>query len=166
MNKWTKDEEVFRIGALAEKAQVSARTIRYYESLGLLGKPKRSRGEQRIYTQKDLVYLFRIIELKNYGLSLEHIKEIVDLGKSDPTGEKRRLALLMRYREKLSTAFEHKKGIETLIEALSRHISQLESPMNFSQCPGAECPSCLYAEGCRFREIPHGEGPGEEEETP
>ena len=59
----------YRIGDLARKAKVTVRTVRYYESLNLLKPNSRSNGGQRYYSEKDLVYLNRIIELKKLDFS-------------------------------------------------------------------------------------------------
>ncbi len=87
-------EQDYRIGELARKAKVTVRTVRYYEALGLLKTQSRSDGGQRYYTDADLVYLLRILQLKRYGFSLEQIGRIVRMGPDDLTGRKRRTELL------------------------------------------------------------------------
>ncbi|NLV84412.1 MAG: MerR family transcriptional regulator, partial [Spirochaetales bacterium] len=96
------DTEKYRIGELARKAKVTPRTVRYYESLGLLKTKERKNGNQRYYTDEDLVYLNRILQLKKYGMTLEEISEIIRLGNEDDSGERRRLELLKNYRKLLS----------------------------------------------------------------
>lgn len=146
----------YRIGELARKANVTTRTVRYYESLGLLKTRSRSEGSQRHYTDEDLVYLNRIIQLKNYGMSLEEIAEIIRLGNEDSTGERRRLELLKQYRKLLSKEMQHLKNVQALIEDLNWHVRQLESAdHDFKQCPGTACPRCEYRGRCVFyREEP------------
>jgi len=55
---------------------LSARQIRHYESLGLI-RPTRTRGNQRLYSEKDLERLSLIKELLGRGLSLEGIRQIL-----------------------------------------------------------------------------------------
>jgi len=43
------------IGELSRQTVVPAKTIRYYEDLGLLDKPKRTGSDYRIYGQKDAI---------------------------------------------------------------------------------------------------------------
>lgn len=141
----------YRIGELARKANVTTRTVRYYESLGLLKTQERADGGQRHYTDEDLVYLNRIIQLKNYGMSLDEIAEIIRLGNEDATGEKRRLQLLKQYRNLLSKEMQHLKQVQALIQDLSWHVEQLESvDSDFKQCPGTACPRCEYKDRCEF----------------
>ena len=143
---------MYRIGELARKADVTVRTIRYYEELGLIDSPERHESGQRRYTEKDMIYLKRIIQLKDYGLTLMEIKDIIDLGKTDPSGEKRRIRLLQHYREKVSDAINRKEKLEGYIDDLKWHIEQLQEVDNFQGCPGPACADCKFLEKCRFAE--------------
>ena len=98
--------DTYRIGDLARGAGVTVRTVRYYEDLGLLKTHHRTDGGQRTYTDADLIYLKRIIELKELDFSLDEIKSIIALGPTDKDGAKRREELLRQYRYKLSEAME------------------------------------------------------------
>ncbi|MGE4463918.1 MerR family transcriptional regulator [Sphaerochaeta sp.] len=146
-------EQTYRIGELARKCKVTVRTIRYYESLGLLKTNHRSDGGQRYYTDADVVYLNRIAELKELDFSLSEIRTIILMGSEDATGEKRRNELLRQYRSKLSEALEKQAALERRVTDLSWHIQQLETNDDFQQCPGLMCKSCTFKERCRFREL-------------
>jgi MerR family copper efflux transcriptional regulator len=84
-----------RIGALAELTGVTTRTIRYYESLGLLPEPER-RGTQRYYSEDDVARLRRIELHKELGLSLDEIIEVAGAYAEDPTAAKRKVAEVLR----------------------------------------------------------------------
>jgi len=145
------DTEKYRIGELARKAKVTPRTVRYYETLGLLKTKERKNGNQRYYTDEDLVYLNRILQLKKYGMTLEEISEIIRLGNEDDSGERRRLELLKNYRKLLSKELQHLKDVGNLIRELQWHVKQLESATaGFKQCPGTACPRCEYKNRCEF----------------
>jgi len=143
-------EKYLRIGELAKEAGVTVRTIRYYEELGLLEAPERKNSEHRRYTKKDLVYLLRIKQLKEYGLTLGEITEIIFLAKDDPSGEKPRQKLLFRYRDKLKQALEKKEKLDSYISELRWHIDQIEEVGDFQACPGEECHYCKYRDLCQF----------------
>ena len=145
-----KRRTLYRIGELAQKAGVTARTIRYYEELGILSSPRRPQARHRRYSQKDLLHLQRVQQLKGYGLTLGEIREIFELSREDPSGEKSRLRLLSRYREKLREAQQRRQRIEAYIGDLEWHVDQLERVGNFQACPGEECRSCLYTAICKF----------------
>ena len=139
-----------RIGEIAAITGLTLRTIRYYEEEGLLS-VKRSQRGQRWYTDEDVIYLRRIMELKGLGFSLEEIGRIIKLKDEDDKGDKRRAELLSAYRAKYSEAEERKKKIEAHMDELRWHIRQLESAENtFRECPGALCRSCRYKKRCSF----------------
>jgi DNA-binding transcriptional MerR regulator len=58
---------------------LTARTLHYYDEIGLLVPSERLAGGQRLYTAADLDRIQRIKELKRLlGLSLSEIKQILD----------------------------------------------------------------------------------------
>ncbi len=148
------DSKAYRIGELARKAGVTIRTVRYYESLGLLKTHSRSGGGQRYYSDADLIYLARIKELKALDFSLEEIHQIIRMGGEDATGELRRLELLKQYRSKLTVALERQSAIAHRIDELTWHINQLdEAGDGFQECPGRSCATCSFSNRCAF--TPH-----------
>lgn len=64
------------MGELCRRTGLSARTIRYYEELGLLPGVRRRAGGRRVYGQDELERLHFIGRLKTLGLSLGEIKEL------------------------------------------------------------------------------------------
>lgn len=75
------------IKEVSEKFDMTARTLRYYEELGIL-KPQRSNSNQRLYPNRELVKLKLIQRGKQYGFTLGEIKEMVLLFDVDRSGEK------------------------------------------------------------------------------
>lgn len=140
----------YRIGDLAKLAKVTIRTIRYYESIGLIEPSRKSAGGQRYYDDRTVVVLKRIIELKNLNFSLNEIKFIINMSRDDKDGSKRRNQLLHQYRNKLSLAIDKKLALESRIDSLSWHIRQLESGIDFRQCPGLDCKDCSFRDKCIF----------------
>ncbi len=143
-------EKIYRIGDIARKAKVTVRTVRYYESLNLITPSFRSNGGQRYYSEKDLLYLKRILELKELDFTLDEIKKIINMKDFDKTGENRKKELLHQYRNKLSLILDKKNILETKIDSINWHIRQLQSNVDFRECPGKDCISCPFKEGCRF----------------
>ena len=66
----------WQIGEVEKRAGVSARTIRYYEELGLLPGVRRRAGGRRVYGPDELERLRFIQRLKALGLSLAEIKDL------------------------------------------------------------------------------------------
>ncbi len=120
----------------------------------MLKTSSRTQGGQRIYSDSDLLYIKRIMELKALSFSLEEIKAIILLGGDDESGEKRRAVLLENYRRKKEEAEKRKNAIENEIGELDWHIMQLERAGNsFKDCPGPLCADCAFKENCSFTEI-------------
>lgn len=67
------------IGDLSKLVGIPTQTIRYYEKLGLIDSPKRTDTQYRIYSKEDQARLRFIMQAKNFGLSLEEIKEMINL---------------------------------------------------------------------------------------
>lgn len=89
------DVKTYSISELAQEFNVSTRTIRYYEELGILN-PQRSVSGQRVYVKKDRVRLRLIFRGKKFGFSLAGIKEMIGLFDIDPSG-KMQLEKTMEY---------------------------------------------------------------------
>ena len=70
------EPESLSIRAVCERTGLSARTIRYYEELGLLPGVRRRAGGRRIYGADELDRLRFITRLKALGLALEEIGEL------------------------------------------------------------------------------------------
>jgi DNA-binding transcriptional MerR regulator len=69
-------ESALSIGAVCERLGLSARTVRYYEELGLLPGVRRRAGGRRIYGADELERLRFVQRLKALGLSLAEIREL------------------------------------------------------------------------------------------
>ena len=71
-------EGTYAIGEISRLVDLSQRTIRYYEEIGLLHSVRRIENGKRVYTDHDVRRLKFINRLKVLGLSLA---EMVDLEK-------------------------------------------------------------------------------------
>jgi MerR family transcriptional regulator, repressor of the yfmOP operon len=70
------NEPFTSIGEIAQKLEMSQRTIRYYEEIGLLNSIKRIEGGRRVYTDMDLRRLKLIKRLKIMGMTLSEMQEL------------------------------------------------------------------------------------------
>ena len=76
---FSRDEPVFIISVAAQMLEVQAQTLRYYERLGLV-KPKRTRGNQRVYSHNDLDRVRRIRRLMDdLGVNLAGVEVLLNL---------------------------------------------------------------------------------------
>ena len=98
-----------RIGEFADQAGVTPRTVRYYESLGLLGPSEREGGGFRYYTEVELARLQKINTLKGLGLSLEEIASVAPLYFEDVTmlqGKQKIVDLLQKHLQETDDKLE------------------------------------------------------------
>ncbi|MEH2371692.1 heavy metal-responsive transcriptional regulator [Nostoc sp.] len=85
----TQDKKLLLIGQVTDLSGIPIRTIRYYESLGLINSSRRTEGGFRQFSLDVLTRLAFIKRAQNLGLSLEEIGNILqvyDQGQA-PCGE-------------------------------------------------------------------------------
>jgi len=69
---------LFAIAAAAELSGMHPQTLRQYDRLGLVS-PRRTAGQSRRYSMRDVVQLREIARLSAEGLNLEGIRRILEL---------------------------------------------------------------------------------------
>lgn len=67
------------IGRLSKAAGVKVTTIRYYESIDLMGEPERSTSGQRLYGDDAVQRLLFIRHARDLGFPIDSIRELIDL---------------------------------------------------------------------------------------
>ena len=67
------------IGRLSKAAGVKVTTIRYYESIDLMGEPDRSSSGQRLYGDEAVQRLSFIRHARDLGFPMEAVREMIDL---------------------------------------------------------------------------------------
>ncbi|OOM80223.1 MerR family transcriptional regulator [Clostridium sp. BL-8] len=119
----------YKIGEIAKLTNLTTRTIRYYEELGLLGdRNNRVVGELRVFENDDIKRLKKIQLLKDLGLTLEEIGQVIDLYFTD--GQ-----LL--------------EGKRQVIQILKSHIARAEEKINELNTFKTECKNNI----CRIEAI-------------
>jgi len=68
---------MMQIGELAERTELSLRTLRHYDEIGLLEPSGRSEGGFRLYTEGDYQRLMLIRRMKPLGYSLEQMRDLL-----------------------------------------------------------------------------------------
>ncbi|TAJ48681.1 MAG: MerR family transcriptional regulator [Herbiconiux sp.] len=68
---------MMHIGELAERTELSLRTIRHYDEVGLLKPSGRTEGGFRLYTESDFSRLMLIRRMKPLGFPLEEMSELL-----------------------------------------------------------------------------------------
>jgi DNA-binding transcriptional MerR regulator len=95
-----------RIGQVAEQTGTTTKTIRYYESIGLLAEPARLPSGYREYAEDAVDRLRFIRESQATGLSLAEIQSILELKDAGATSCEHTTALLLRHLDELDQQIE------------------------------------------------------------
>src|SRR5918995_5584226 len=134
------------IGQAAEASGVSAKMIRYYESIGLIPKTVRTEAGYRVYSDKDVHTLGFVRRARDLGFSVEQIAELV---------------ALWRDRDRASTdvkriALEH----VDILERKARELQEMAATLRHlaKHCHGDERPECPIIEGLASDHDSHGNG--------
>lgn len=70
MQYWT-------VGQVAQRSQLTVRTLHHYDAMGLVKPSGRSASGYRLYSPQDVARLHAVLALKQLGLSLEAIQEVL-----------------------------------------------------------------------------------------
>ena len=110
---------VFTITALALEFDITARAIRFYEDVGLLT-PGRA-GRNRVYTQRDRTRLKLTLRGKRLGLSLQEIKQLVDMYDSPSDTTQQLTAFLAVLGEHRRLLEQQREDIEITLAEITQH---------------------------------------------
>jgi DNA-binding transcriptional MerR regulator len=124
---------LYTIGELANEFDVTTRTIRFYESKGLIAPARR--GIARSYSRRDRARLKLILRGKNLGFSLEAIAEYLKLYDADPAQMAQTQMLL--------------EGVDEAIESLQTKRADIDRTLKELKDIRAECIEHLRRKGPR-----------------
>ncbi|KND17039.1 MerR family transcriptional regulator [Pannonibacter phragmitetus] len=111
------EPRLYTITQLTQEFGITTRTLRFYETQGLIT-PQR-RGRQRLYKPADRTRLKLILRGKRLGFSLTEISEIIGMYGKAP-GEAGQLQLLMRkIAERRAELEEKRNDIELTLAELA-----------------------------------------------
>ena len=116
------------VGEVAKRMGVTVRTLQYYDKEGLLSPSAESEGGRRLYTDKDLVMLHRIISLKSLGFSLDDIKHrLISLETPSDVAN-----ALTEQADSIREKIEQLTASLTAIEQLKEEVLQMQA-VNFKK---------------------------------
>ena len=138
--------KLLTIGQLAKTSGVAARTIRYYEQVGVLPPAKRTPAGYRQYEQRAVERLLFVRRARALGLPLRHLEALCA---TLDGGSRRALRprLLGFVQEQLSTIQQKIGELELLKQQLTQAVDRLlTSPR---PGPGGGCQCLEGAKGSR-----------------
>jgi len=126
--------EHLKVGEIANIVGVNVETLRYYENIKLMPKPKRIESKYRIYDNFDVQRLLFIKRGKELGFTLKEIKELLELRieSSATCGDVKHLSehKLKDVNERIADLKRIKKVLEKLItQCICEEVSSDECPI-------------------------------------
>ncbi|GAB3094850.1 MerR family transcriptional regulator [Isoptericola nanjingensis] len=118
------------IGAVASRTELSLRTLRHYDEVGLVRPSARSEGGFRLYTEDDVERLLLVRRMKPLGFTLEEMAELLEItdaleaGTLDDAGAGDARARLDGYR---AAAEERRAGLARKLAMADEFIALLRS---------------------------------------
>jgi DNA-binding transcriptional MerR regulator len=118
-----KDQQVWTVGELAEDLGVTTRTLRFYESEGLI-MPSRN-GSARVYDHRDRARMRLILRGKRFGMSLAEIREIVGMYDGAASSERRQLQTLLGRLDAIGADLRaRRRDLDRTLEEVSQVANQ------------------------------------------
>ena len=118
------------IGELADASGVSAKSVRYYEKIGLIPPAPRTEAGYRFYSEADMHTLQFIRRARDFGLPMERVKQLVALWKDRSRAS----------RDVKQMAMQHVTELRTKVAELTAMADTLQELAN--RCSGNDRPDC------------------------
>ncbi len=131
--------ETFQIAELAERTGFTPATLRYYEDIGLLEQPERSKSGYRLYRQRDVDRVRFIGRAKRLGLTLDEIRSLVGVWAGGECANTRR-QLRGLVEAKIDAVRTQLKDAATFLQQLQAVHDRLDDLItNGATATGCEC---------------------------
>ncbi|WP_280399432.1 MerR family transcriptional regulator [Nocardia carnea] len=132
-----------QIGQVAERTELSLKTIRHYDEVGLVQPSARSSGGFRLYTAADIERLLVIRRMKPLGFTLDEMKRLLDsldaLGDTRATGDRRAAAAaeLLAFQEKARESAERLRKQLAYAQEFTELLADRVGPPQCTEDPAA-----------------------------
>ncbi len=116
--------EKLTIGKVAQRSGVAAKTIRFYEGVGLIPAPGRSAAGYRLYGEHDVQRLMLVRHARLLGLGLEEIRSLLEkaLGLDCAAFSEELLDTLKQQREEVDQRIADLTALRGELDALAAHV--------------------------------------------
>ncbi|WP_165279906.1 MerR family transcriptional regulator [Paenibacillus protaetiae] len=118
--------EKFKIDDVARECQLTKRTVRYYEEIGLISPPERSRGGARLYTRMHINKLKEITNARDVlGFSLQEIQNFLSF-RENLRDHHQLLISANDYEQKIKQLVELKGIMDKKLELIEHRLEKIE----------------------------------------
>ncbi|WP_180035158.1 MULTISPECIES: Cu(I)-responsive transcriptional regulator [unclassified Acinetobacter] len=107
------------IGQAAKASGISAKMIRYYESIGLLNNTQRTDAGYRVYSEADIKTLSFLRHARDLGFSSEQMKDLLGLWKNQSRQSVEVKALALKH---IQTLNQKIADLQAMVEILQQSV--------------------------------------------
>lgn len=123
--------KTFNIGELSQKSGVASHAIRFYERENLMPEPARTQSNYRRYPEDALARLQFIMHAKQWGFTLEEIRELLMLQDANgDRGDAKRIA-----RKQLGKIQHQIQSLSRIEAVLSKTLEECSGEGPMDGCP-------------------------------
>lgn len=116
--------KTYTIGQAAERAGLSADTLRYYDKQGLLPFVARAENGYRVFTEEDFAWLDTIACLKGTGMELKDIRTFIRWCMQGDSTLQNRLDLILARKREVESQISQLRGYLNKLEQKIGHYRQ------------------------------------------
>jgi Cu(I)-responsive transcriptional regulator len=109
--------ETMSIGAVAAKSGLPAKTIRYYEDIGLLTPPRRDNG-YRCYREQELHKLKFLHRARSLGFTIDECRQLLSLYEDESRASSDVKALARQHLKEVDAKIQELQGMKSTLETL------------------------------------------------
>jgi DNA-binding transcriptional MerR regulator len=134
----------YKIGQVASRLGISVRTLRHYDEIGLLKPAARASTGHRIYTEREVSRLQKIVALRKMGFSVPHIRSV--LSGNTTEAFKTLEAQANRLRHQISQQQEVLKSVEAVLDFNNMHTTFTKEEIDAIKTRSRDLLAALRAE--------------------
>lgn len=132
------------IGMFARRAGCSIDTVRFYEKIGILPRPRRTESGRRVYDSTEISRLSFICRARDLGFSLDEVRSLLGLAEEDESHCNEVKLAAVRHRQDVRRKIADLQAVEMSLSALIRQCESGEP----GECPLIEALSQPDTELC------------------
>lgn len=141
--KEKQSQELLKIGEVARRTGVTLRTIRYYQSLGLIEASRRTRGGLHLYPSEACDRIQFIRDLRSLDVPLTRIRDLLYRRKAAETGAQGARDVAAVLTRGLAEAEKRVQQYLVLRREMAEALDVLETCLRCPATPGREvCYAC------------------------
>ena len=116
--------QLLHIGAVAVRTELSLRTLRHYDEIGLVNPSERSEGGFRLYSEADVERILLIRRMKPLDFTPEQMRELLDVT-HDVAQPDAPLEARQKLHEIEAIAIERRSALEKKVAMADEFLSRL-----------------------------------------